>query len=371
MVTELVTIGGGNKVVVFGANIGATTPETVWLSIYTQSPEGQPELLALVPPYSSMMLGTGPNVKIADGKSVSVSLLMPAGCDTHWQGCQGVPAPDSDPARSLTVLVAFQTDGDSPKALEGLAPPTVAVVPVAVPPPVIYPAGVVNGAGFVKGPIAPGGIIAIFGDNFTDGCVETSPRIPLSRALCGTTLLVDGNECPLFYVGKGQINAQVPFELGVPATVRLQVVRNGIAGNGNVVTTVELTSTAPSVFTWGGAFGGVQTAIVTDAKGGITTLRAGKVVVFWAAGLGYTAQGPKTGEASPCCDARVFETITVTVDGVEFPVEWAGLTPGLVGLYQVNVRVPEGFQPKQVVVTGVIKTKDGQNGFYALADTPQ
>jgi len=34
--------------------------------------------------------------------------------------------------------------------------------------------------------------------------------------------------------------------------------------------------------------------------------------------------------------------VTVTIAGKAAAVEFAGLTPGLVGLYQVNARVPEG-----------------------------
>jgi uncharacterized protein (TIGR03437 family) len=47
-----------------------------------------------------------------------------------------------------------------------------------------------------------------------------------------------------------------------------------------------------------------------------------------------------TGEASPA--AQTLLPVTVTIGGVEVPVAYAGLTPGFVGLYQVNVNLTSG-----------------------------
>jgi uncharacterized protein (TIGR03437 family) len=41
--------------------------------------------------------------------------------------------------------------------------------------------------------------------------------------------------------------------------------------------------------------------------------------------------------------------VTVTVSGVTAQVAWAGSAPGLVGLLQVNLRVPGGYVPSGAV----------------------
>jgi uncharacterized protein (TIGR03437 family) len=56
------------------------------------------------------------------------------------------------------------------------------------------------------------------------------------------------------------------------------------------------------------------------------------------------------------------------VDGVNAPVGFAGLAPGYVGLYQVNVTVPitgvKGLAPFVLVVAGA--STASQNGMIAV-----
>jgi uncharacterized protein (TIGR03437 family) len=37
--------------------------------------------------------------------------------------------------------------------------------------------------------------------------------------------------------------------------------------------------------------------------------------------------------------------VTALLNSVELPVQYAGLTPGFIGLYQVNVPIPAGNAP--------------------------
>jgi uncharacterized protein (TIGR03437 family) len=43
--------------------------------------------------------------------------------------------------------------------------------------------------------------------------------------------------------------------------------------------------------------------------------------------------------------SKTTSTVTVTIGGVSAEVPFAGLAPGLVGLYQVNAIVPAGITP--------------------------
>jgi uncharacterized protein (TIGR03437 family) len=49
--------------------------------------------------------------------------------------------------------------------------------------------------------------------------------------------------------------------------------------------------------------------------------------------------------------AKVTNPVTVTVDSLPSTVLFAGLTPGFVGLYQVNFQVPTGAHSGDDVVT--------------------
>ncbi len=68
------------------------------------------------------------------------------------------------------------------------------------------------------------------------------------------------------------------------------------------------------------------------------------MVIVYCTGLGVTQPGVAPGQGAPSAEplARVVAPVTATVGGVTAPVQFAGLTPGFVGLYQVNVQIPSG-----------------------------
>jgi hypothetical protein len=59
-------------------------------------------------------------------------------------------------------------------------------------------------------------------------------------------------------------------------------------------------------------------------------------------GLGQVANQPPTGSGGPITPlARAVADVRVTLAGLPCEVQYAGLAPGFVGVYQVNLRVPE------------------------------
>src|SRR5207249_4052417 len=68
--------------------------------------------------------------------------------------------------------------------------------------------------------------------------------------------------------------------------------------------------------------------------------QAGDVIVIFSTGLGMT--NPPVPSGVPSTAAQVTIPVTVTIGGVNAPVQYAGLSPGFVGLYQVNAVVPAG-----------------------------
>lgn len=203
--------------------------------------------------------------------------------------------------------------------------------------PLLAPNGVVEGAGFTpQWPLAPGAIVSLFGTTFASG-QSLAGNIPLERSLGGTSVRIGGEDAPLYYVGPGQINAQVPFTAQVGETVSIVVNANGKL-------------TAPQSYLIAPAEPGIFHGAVLDYQndpehGGLAVTAAhpahrGDDLIIYSNGLGLVDQDVGTGEASP--GAQVLVPVTVKIGGVEVPVAYAGLTPGYVGLYQVNVKLTDG-----------------------------
>jgi uncharacterized protein (TIGR03437 family) len=87
-------------------------------------------------------------------------------------------------------------------------------------------------------------------------------------------------------------------------------------------------------------------------------LERGKYAYFYAEGLGPVSNQPATGSATPAFPyALVQPDVRLTVGGVACQVLFAGLSPGLVGVYQVNFLiapdVPSGTQDLVVTAGGI------------------
>jgi len=76
-------------------------------------------------------------------------------------------------------------------------------------------APVVNGASFSSSaPVAPGSIASIFGTGFASTSLA-APGATWPTAIGETSVTFNGVAAPLYYVSYGQIDAQVPFEVGL------------------------------------------------------------------------------------------------------------------------------------------------------------
>jgi len=213
--------------------------------------------------------------------------------------------------------------------------------------PALYSGGIVHAASFAPaGPLAPGSIVSVFGRNLATGALGAA-TLPLPTSLAGATLTVAGIDVPLFYSSADQINAQLPFELA-PNTRYQAVVK--ISDAITVPETITVASARPGIFTT--SQDGKGQGIIMDTANRLVDAanpaKAGDVVVVYCTGLGATNPAAKSGQAAPTPPAplaKVTTPVTVTIGGQPAAVQFAGLTPGLVGLYQVNVQIPSGVAP--------------------------
>ncbi len=188
--------------------------------------------------------------------------------------------------------------------------------------------------------IAPGGLVSLFGQQLSPVNLATK-EIPIPTALADSCLTVNGLPVPMLFVSPNQINAQIPFETLGNVTIVLRT-PGGVSDNYNTV----VLPGAPSVFRSGIA--GPETDIPTilrNSNGELVTpsnpVHRGDVLVIYLTGLGVTTPAVLTGFPGPSDPlASALIAPQVTLGGTSLPVIFAGLAPGEVGVYQVNVKVP-------------------------------
>jgi trimeric autotransporter adhesin len=222
------------------------------------------------------------------------------------------------------------------------------LVPAAsVPAPAMNQNGIVDGAGF-KTSVAPGGIASVFGANLAAGTAN-SGSLPLPTTLAGASLTLGGKSAPLFYASALQLNVQVPWELaGLTQTSAVASV-SSVAGNAQ---TVSVNAVSPGIFTANSSGSGQGVVTVSLTGQGVTPATPaprGQYITIYCSGLGQVSNQPATGAPSPPSLSNTMLIPTVTIGGVQAPVQFSGLTPGLVGLYQVNALVPAAVSPGPAV----------------------
>lgn len=205
---------------------------------------------------------------------------------------------------------------------------------------------VVNAATFVPGPLAPGSLISIFGEGLA-GRTAQAASLPLPTELGGVSVRINDVLAPLLFVSPGQLNLQVPWMLN--------------PGPASVVVTVDGAARAPISATVGTISPGVF--VVVHANGTLVTpdnpAVPGEVLVAYSNGLGPVTGSVVSGQASPLEPlARTTQAPAVTIGGSPAVVEFSGLTPGLVGLYQINLRLPADFS--RGLVTPLLVSTGGE-----------
>jgi adhesin/invasin len=186
------------------------------------------------------------------------------------------------------------------------------------------------------GAVAPGTIVAIYGSNLAAQPV-TDSGAPLPAKLGGTSVTIGGIPAPLYYVSPTQIDAQVPFEL-LPGN-QYQVIVNS-AGAQSTPASLHISAAAPGILALPNGQVVAQHAdysLVTTAS----PAKQGEFLVIYLAGMGITDGAIADGAASPSSPlAQPSVPPVLTLNDSRIPVYFAGLTPGFVGLYQMNFQVP-------------------------------
>jgi uncharacterized protein (TIGR03437 family) len=212
---------------------------------------------------------------------------------------------------------------------------------------------VVNAASFLSNQTPAGSVFTLFGSALATKEGQPS-TVPLPTTVLTTTVTVNGEPAPLFYVNPTQINAQMPEDIA--AGVATVIVKNGSSTSNAVAVIV------PAVGTPGIIVYGTNRAVVVNQDGvtvntPTTPAKVGDTVVAYFTGGGpVTAAGTlTTGAPTPTGLSPVSGANSVKVGGVNATVNYIGLTPGAIGLYQANYVVPKvaaGDRPVVITISG-------------------
>jgi uncharacterized protein (TIGR03437 family) len=210
--------------------------------------------------------------------------------------------------------------------------------------------------------LAPGSYATIGGAGLSDSTrVFNTPYLPLSLAGVSVSFDAPGLSLPgrLHYVSPNQVNVQIPWEFQGLNSVLMKVSVGEIQ---SAVYNLPLADYAPGIFEFTDSVSGLYLAAILDTEFRVVTpanpARRGRIISVFANGLGPVDNRPPTGEVTP---AQPFATTrqrpVVTIGGRPARVDFSGLAPGNVGLYQINIEVPaevsSGIQPIIVTVNGI------------------
>ena len=205
---------------------------------------------------------------------------------------------------------------------------------------------VVNGASGQLGSIAPGQIVALFGEGLGPAAL-TGARLNAEGAVAadieGTRVLFDEFPAPMVYASTNQAAAIVPYEVAQRGSTEVTFETAGIRSNPLVL---NITRSAPGLFTQNSSGTGLGAILNQDNGLNSSTRPAakGSIVVLYATGEGQTTPEGLSGRVAATIFPKPTLPVSVQVGGVDAEILYAGAAPGQVaGLLQVNLRVPEGI----------------------------
>jgi uncharacterized protein (TIGR03437 family) len=153
------------------------------------------------------------------------------------------------------------------------------------------------------------------------------------------------------------------FPTGLAPNSKAQAVAKVTTGTGEEITSlpleIQIGLVQPGIFTAGQD--GKGQGVIMDARNRLVDsanpAMRGDVVVIYGTGLGATIPPVLSGQPAPSQPplALVATPVAVQIGGLAAQVFYAGLTPGFVGLYQVNAPIPAGVTPGSSVSLVIVQ----------------
>jgi len=293
--------------------------------------------------------------------------------DNQWTTLLPMPTKTSTPGEAVVsnLLYCFGGFGSSP----GLSNEVQIYHPG--PPPAPMVSNVVSASafgGFTD--VAPGSWIEIYGSNLATDTRQWGSAdfngVNAPTSLDGTFVTVGGQSAFVYYISPGQVDAQVPSNVGTGLQeIRVQA-GGGTSSTFNItVNAVEPGLLAPASFD----LNGIQYAVATFS-GGTYVLPAGAIagmssraaspgdtVVLYGVGFGPVTPDIPAGQIVQA-ENQLTSQFQISIGGAPATVSYAGLAPTYVGLYQFNVVVPNVPVSDAAPVTFTLAGASGTQTLY-------
>ena len=279
----------------------------------------------------------------AIANSISLADFTPAGTAQVWQY-------SSADLNAITQQSAVQVSGGSLSASFPAYSMTLFIIPesqsaMAVLQPAIT--AVTSAASYDNTGVAPGEFVAIFGQSLAPqtpqfAAADSTGKLP--NTLGGVEVFFNGYPAPMDYTSPGQINAIVPFEAALFSTVNVQVINQG---NASAAFSLPVVSSLPGMFTAKGSGSG-QAAVLNQnnsVNSASNPERVGNVLQMFATGDGARTPPEIDGRLPSTVLTKPALACAVTIGGLNATVTYCGAAPGFAGLFQTNVKIPDGVAP--------------------------
>jgi uncharacterized protein (TIGR03437 family) len=362
-------LNGNKRVRRVGTNGIVTTIAGTGISGFTG--DGGPARTAQIRSASGVAVDANGNVFIADAEAVRIRKVDPAGIITTYAGI-GTAGTGGDGGPALRAQFNFPSGmtTDSVGNLYIADARNLKVRKISIPPgpalrtdtPAITSFG--GRAGFSSNTY-----LEIYGENFASvarlwaGGDFGGSNAPTS--LDGVSVTVNGRPAFVYYISPNQININTPDDTAVGPVV-IQVKTPLGTSNSVTVNRARLSPTLQTVpqFNIGGAQHVV--ALTPDfstfigrpgmlAGVSFVTAKPGDAIAIYALGCGPTSPPTQAGVVAAQASALALP-FELRIGGRAAQVTFAGIVGGTIGLYQINLIVPDvpvGDQPIELTIDGV------------------
>ena len=210
---------------------------------------------------------------------------------------------------------------------------------------------VTSAASLTSAAVAPGELIAIFGNSIGPLApvgLALDPAGTVATSLGGVRVSFDATPAPLLYAAAGQVNAVVPFEIAGKSTTVMQV---SAPGGAMFTATLPVSTAAPAVFLTSASGQGAILNTDYSVNSPANPAARGSWVAIYATGAGLLSPAVADGAIVSAVSLPVTATpISVTIGGQTATVSYQGAAPGLVaGVVQINAQVPANVTPGAAV----------------------
>lgn len=294
---------------------------------------------SLCPEYTPS--GSVPVGVYACGSGGFLAVLDPAGASLVWSTYLGSGSVD---ALGIDTAGSVYATGEAITVNASSAGGPVGVLKIAPGNSVLdVPANsIVNAASFIPGLPLAGGLASVFVRGLNLAGTAIGRGSPLPAELAGVSILVAGVAAPILAVapvanGMEQINFQVPFEAASNAVeIRYQgsavIAFPQYAGSG--------------IFILGDGTPAIEHAADYSLVTPSNPAHSGEAIIVYATGLGRVTPAGVSGVPASGPASVVPYSGSVTAATSQGPLGftlYAGLTAGFVGLYQVNIQLPQSL----------------------------